>query len=282
MAIKSVSEWVSCPLEGRTYTRQFRKVPGFATTAQWWCDLSMAAGNPPANYYASTPGVAEILSRWDGLCTMDDKSPSETYLAKAMITATSANMVGQYKLCDYLLYYPFIDPDSLDEQTLTNSKSLERYTDGDGVQVMCVSQAPSTGSGSFTFKYYNQAGVEKTSPVNYCGTTSAPLGSIITSMPAVANMLGPFLKLADGDTGVRSITSVTMAVANGGLFAFVLVKPLIDFYIREASTTCEFEMISMRSGAIRIYDGAFLGFIAQTAASVSALPLVGQLEYYWK
>jgi hypothetical protein len=100
-------------------------------------------------------------------------------------------------------------------------------------------------------------------------------------MPAVSNMLGPFLSLADGDTGVRRIVSFTGLVANGGLCALVLVKPLIDVTLREASTASEVELLSGRAGAVRIYDGAFLGFLAQTAGSVSAVPLVGQLDYYW-
>lgn len=41
--------------DGRTHFCSLRKVPSQATVAGWWADLSMAAGNPPPNYYASTP-----------------------------------------------------------------------------------------------------------------------------------------------------------------------------------------------------------------------------------
>jgi hypothetical protein len=281
MGFLSIHDWVKAHLDGKVVYGQFRKIPGFASTAQWWSDLSMAAGNPPANFYASAPLVGERLSRWDSIFHGDDKAPSELYLTKALLTTSGAGMVGQFKLCDYLLYYPFIDMDSTDIQAVDNTKAIERYTDGEGVMVVAVSQAPTLGSGQFTFTYINQAGVQKTSPIQYCGTTSAPLGNIVTSQPATVAGLGPFLKLADNDTGVRSIINFTGIVANGGLCALVLVKPLIDYAVREASTPCEYEMISQRPGVVRIYDGAFLGFMAQTGATVASVPLVGQLTFVW-
>jgi hypothetical protein len=281
MSIPSIHAYCRAILNGATVSGQFRKVPGFSTAAYWWSDFSMAAGNPPANFYASAPLVAERLGRWDSLFHGDDKAPSEQYLYRCALTSTSANMAGQYKLCDYLLYYPFVDMDSTDEQTFDNSKAILRYTTGDNVQVIAVSQAPTIGSGTFTFRYVNQDGVEKVSPLQYCGPSSAALGSIVTSQPASVAAIGPFLKLADNDTGVRRVISFTGVAANGGLCALVLVRPLMDFVLREAFTVCELELLSMRPGVVRVYDGAFLGFIVNATASVATNPLVGQLDFLW-
>jgi hypothetical protein len=281
MGFFNVNGFVQAALNGKFVSGHFRKIPGWASVANWWVDMSMAAGNPPANFYASTPLIAQRLSRWDSIFHGDLKSPSETYLLRAALVTSGANAAGQYKLCDYLLYYPFIDMDSTDQQLLDNTAIIDRYTDGAGVMAIAVCQAPTAGSGQFTFQYVNQNGVTKTSPIQYCGSTSAGFANIVTSQPASVAGLGPFLKLADNDTGIRSILSYTGSVANGGLCCFVLVKPLMDFVIREVSTVSETEMISTRCGAVRVEDNAFLGFLAQTAGSVSAVPVTGQLDFVW-
>lgn len=100
-------------------------------------------------------------------------------------------------------------------------------------------------------------------------------------MPAATGMLGPFLHLAAGDRGVRSIKGFTGLVSNGGLCALVLVKPLANLVLREANTPYEIEFPVNNAAIPRIYDGAFLGLLANTAGSVSALPLVGQLDFRW-
>jgi hypothetical protein len=46
----------------------------------------------------------------------------------------------------------------------------------------------------------------------------------------------PFLTLATGDTGIRSIVSVTFDTPDIGLLAFVLVKPLEQIILRENTT----------------------------------------------
>jgi hypothetical protein len=281
LPFNSVHDYVAAMLDGKTVSGNFRKVPGYATTANWWFDLSMASGNPPANFYASTPLFAQVLSRWDSIFHGDNQAPSEMYLHRLYLATSGAGMVGEFKLCDYLLYYPFIDMDSTDQQDLNNAVALPRYTTGEGVLPVAISQAPSTGSGQFTFRYVNQSGITRTSPVQTGSSSPAQYGSVITGQPASAGQYGPFLTLAYGDTGVRQILSLTNISSNGGLCAIALVKPLLDIPLREASTPMELELLTMRSGAIRIYDGAFLGFLAQTGASVASVPLVGQFDYVW-
>jgi hypothetical protein len=281
MGFSSVNALVRASLEGRSRKANFRKVPGFASTANWWVDLSMAAGTPAANFYASSPLEAAALNEWKSIYHGDALTDKEMYLTRLSLMSSGSGMVGQFKLLDYLLYYPFVDGDSTDPQPMDNTLTLDRCADGAGVMAMAVSQAPTGGSGIFTFEYVNQNGATKTSPAQYCGTTSAPLGSLITSQPATVAGFGPFLNLAGNDTGIRQINSITFSTSNGGLCAIVLVKPLIDVWIREISTEHEFELLTMRCALPRIYDTSFLGFIAQTGASVASAPLVGRFDYAW-
>lgn len=266
---------------GRTHFCSLRKVPSQATVAGWWADLSMAAGNPPPNYYAAAPLIAKRLDPYDGIFHGADPSPATKHLHRLGLMTPTAAMVGQYRLLDYLLYYPFVDADSTDAQALDNTTALARYTDGAGVQVMAVAVTPSTGSGTFTFDYVNQDGNAATSPVQSCSTTAANIASIVTSQQAVAGMPGgPFLKLASGDTGVRSITSVTFVVPNGGLISLVLVRPIVDIAIREINTMAELLTIQHRPMPTVAGD-AYLGLIANVAGSIAAGTLTGYAQFIW-
>lgn len=278
----NVKAYVDAILGGAEHFCSFRKVPSQATTAGWWADLSMAAGNPLPNYYASAPLAAATLDGMRGIFHGVAQAPASKFLTQIGVVTPTAGLVGQYRLMDYLLYYPFVDGDETDTQLMDNTVTLPRYEDGEGVQVMAVAVAPTTGGGTFTFDYINQDGNLVTSPVQGCSSASAGISSIVTSSPAVANTNGPFLKLANGDTGVRSIQSVQMIVANGGLMALVLVRPIADTVVREVNTMKEVVYVSSRPGPPRILDGAYLNFIVLCAASIAAGTLTGFAKFAWR
>ena len=267
--------------EGRTHSCSFRKVPSQASTAGRWVDLSMAAGNPVPNYYASAPLAASTLGAFQGIFHGDAKSPASKHLTELNLTTPTAALVGVYRLLDYLVYYPFVDLDDTDAQVMDNTTPLPRYATGAGVRPMLVSVAPTIGGGSFTFDYVNQDGVSKTAPTQSFSVASANIASIITSERGTAAGGRVFLALADGDTGVRSITSWTNIVSNGGLGALVLAKPLADVAIREINTPAEMSWPNMQPGAPRIYDGAYLNFIMNCAATVAAGTLSGRASFAW-
>ena len=141
--------------------------------------------------------------------------------------------------------------------------------------------APTTGGGSFSFTYINQDGIEQTAPTQSFSTAAANIASIITSEQATAAGGQPFLRLASGDTGIRSIVTWTNLGASGGLGAVALVKPLTDHVIREINTPSEITLVSMRPGAPRVVDGAYLGLIMNCAATVAAGLLVGRANFAW-
>ena len=298
---KNIRAWVdSATDDGKGWISVFRKVPAAtATIAGQWFDYSQGSGIPVPNYYASSPLVAARLDGGKGIW-VPSVTPESMFLRKVVaMTAASGVTVATSQnqtliLLDYLLYYPFIDMDaSGEEQGLFNTLTLPRYTTGAGVKMMIVAQAPTVGGGNFTVRYTNQAGVEKTSPLTYC-VAAQPSGGLVSAVTVAAG-ISPFIPLAEGDTGVRSIQGITMNVANGGLAALVLVKVIETTYVREecrrptSSPTesygdaSELERIRMLAGAPRVYDGAFLGFIGWTqAGSVASAPLVGFLETVWR
>lgn len=269
---------------GRVRMCSFRKVPSAAaaSVAQWWVDLSMLPGNPLPNYYAAAPLAAAVLDGSRGIFHGSDVSPASKHLLSMHLTTPSAAFVGPYILLDYALYYPFVDLDDLDEQIMDNTTPLPRHTTGEGVKPMIVCVAPTVGGGTFQFNYVNQAGAAKTSPVQSYSTAVANIGSIVTSEPATTAGGRIFAQLADGDSGVRSITSWTNIVSNGGLAAVVLVKRVtLDLPILELNATVEREYPQHANGMPLIPDGAYLNLITKCAASVASSTIAGGCEFVW-
>lgn len=266
---------------GQVHSAHIRKIPSQASTAGQWVDLSMAAGQPQPNYYASSPLEAATLNPLRGIFAGDDVSPLDKYVGEISLVAASANAVGQYQLLDYLLYYPFVDLDDTAEQVLDNTTAqLTRYTDGAGVRAMLVLVAPTTGGGSFTYNYVNQVGVTRSSPVVACNTTAANIATIGTSQQAVANAGALFLPLASGDTGIREITSVQMLVPNGGLAALVLVMPISEISVRELNVPAERNYLS-EGKAAKVLPGAYLNLVMNCAGTVAAVTIAGRVSFVW-
>lgn len=299
---RNIKEWVLSEDDGKVHYGMFRKfVPsGAITIAGQWFDYSTASSYPVANYYASAPKVAARIDSDSGIY-VPSVTPEKQFVRKLVVmsaaagvtTTTSQNQI--LILMDYLLYYPFIDLDAVaEEQAMTNVTTLNRYTDGNGVMMMMVSQSATAGGGSFTVTYTNSAGVAgRVTPVTYC-VAAQPSGAIVNATGYAAST-HPFIPLQEGDKGVRSVQSVTMVGANGGLGAIVLVKPLMWTYVREEcrratsspvesnGDATEIERIRMQSGTAQIVDGAVLGFIGRTSAgTIASSVLVGTLETVWR
>lgn len=281
MAFANVKEYVDA-IEGGSFSQaSIRKVPSQASVAGTFVDLSMAAGNPKPQYYASAPFEAAVLNGAEGIFHGYDKSPADMYVTELMLVTPTTALTGRYILSDYLLYYPFVELDNLDTQVMDNTTTLPRYTDGEGVRVMMIAQAPTAGSEQFTFEYVNQDGATKTSPVQLCSSSVVNIASVVTCQPATIAGTGAFLTLADGDSGVRQINSVTVTVGGGGLAALVLVKPLMDHTIYEINTPSEVSSVTMRGAMPQVYDGAYLGLLNHCTATVAAGQLAGRINYAW-
>lgn len=298
MGFGNVAAWANSDADGRSWWSFFRKVPAStATVTGQWFDYSTASGVPVPNYYASSPLVAATLEAEKGIYVPEQDTAR--YIKRTIVMSAAASVTGTTNqnqplmLLDYLLYYPFIDLDAAgEEQVMDNTVTLQRYTDGVGVQMMMVAQAPTVGSGTFTVKYIDEYDVEQTTSTIYCAAAQ-PSGALVTAVTAAAG-ISPFIPLVAGGRGVKSIVSVTVGVANGGLAAIVLVKPMDMSYTREecrrptSSPTesygdaMEVERIRQRAGTIRIEDGAFLGWVGKgVAGSLASAPLVGVIESFW-
>jgi hypothetical protein len=281
---KTIGEVIDSELNGKVRNYIWRKTPSQTTVAGLWYDLSYAPGMPPPNYYIGSPLTATQLkqSTDGGLYHGPNVSPSEKYLRKITTYANaSTGLPMNAILCDYLLFYPFIDESTTDPQTMTNTLSLPRYTDGKGVQVTAIMTNAGTGGQQFYFTYTNQDGVTGRTSQTVTMNTSTAVGTIICSNTATNNAGNPFIGLQDNDSGVRVIESVVMLGVDTGLFCLALVKPLIQTCFRETIVPYEKDLLIPTTTLDKIYDDAFLGFLALPQGALNATVLRGDLKVIW-
>jgi hypothetical protein len=282
MGLKTISEVVNCELDGKVRNYTWRKTPSQATTSGIWFDLSMSPGMPvPKYWFDATPLTAKAVyqSTDGGLYHGPDVSPSEKYL-RAITTQANASTALPMNaiLCDYLLYYPSTDDGSTDEQLMDNTVTLPRYTDGKGVQILAVTVGPRTGGQTFTIKYTNSDGIADRATTVTTQNTSTVIGSVTGSNTAINNASNPFISLQAGDSGVRSIQSITMGGSDVGLMSLILVKPLVQTCFREVTVPYEKDFLIPTNDLIRIYDNAFLNFLVLPLGTLAATTLRGDLK----
>lgn len=171
MGFRTVPEWAGAHEAGRRHITTFRKaVSSAATAAGDYVDYTYFAGNPVANFYASSPLESALVEQDKGIrLPAGDQWLRDLMVMSAASSATSTTNQNQtLLLCDYLMYYPFIDTDAVgEEQVLVNSVSLPRRT--------TVTQTAEQCALNTDFKLGTVAGSPGTPPTNW-GVSGAPTG----------------------------------------------------------------------------------------------------------
>lgn len=286
MALRNVSDLVAAEDAGRFWFSAWRKTPTQTTGAGIWFDLSMSPGNPVPNYYAASPNISIALrqSTDGGIPHGGSVSPLKKHLKQfTAMTATATAVPLPMILCDYLMFYPFVDMSITDEQVMENTVTLPRSTSGVGVNIMPVEVAGQSGIGNprFNVRYTNSDGVSgRVTPTVACNTQVVN-GTIITGSPNTALSAGPFLPLQGADRGVRSIEGVTFLTGDVGLISFVLVKPIENIAIRTIDAPAERVPFTDFSDLPVIEDDAYLNLIACPQGTLSGAPLQGTITTIW-
>jgi hypothetical protein len=155
--------------------------------------------------------------------------------------------------------------------------ALTRYTTGEGVMagIVIYTTVGTTGT-TISINYTNQAGTSgRISTVTSFGGTGFREGNILIIIPLQA-----------GDTGIRSIESVTVAATTGtaGNFGVCMFKPLAMISLESASGTMPLDAVS--SGGIigslcEINPNACLTFVAipaiVTGQSIAAALILAEV-----
>ena len=181
-------------------------------------------------------------------------SGAGTLRVRSASMATGPTSVGGvFVLADRLSHQGGLSGASSSEQT-TNlpTAALTRYTTGEGVWPLIEVYANlGISETTVTASYTNQAGTAGRT------STATTLGSTYR-YPAVTRLLTPMA----GDTGVRSVESVTLAGSTGttGNFGVTLIKPLLWIPVVPQLDTVYYDGLrgDFGGGMCEVQDGACL------------------------
>lgn len=251
--------------EGKFHYQYLRKSTFSPTTVGFFIDMNQTSLLPKYNAFVGAQLAFTPLtgSANNGIYTGPSISGHTKYLASWYHSSdSSGSAISTVYLNDYLGFYPLIDLDSADLQETDNTQTLTRYTDGEGVRIVLIVQAPMTVTGPLTITYTNSQGVSgRTVTFNLIvglaiGVCASGTGTVTTAGTAT-----PFFPLANGDTGVRSIESFQLASTTGGFICAALVKPIAT--TAEYAFGCPVEKYFGFSPTMvpEIKDGAYLNLM---------------------
>ncbi len=279
---------------GKFYRTDWQKST-FATTAHTaglWYSLMRGGGNPAADTILGTgtnlafQALSDTVATASGIPHGGNVGDYKVLLNAAAQTAAATTAPCVLMLVDILGFYPVTTVTTTGAQTLNNTVTLPRYTDGAGVQAFLT---PSTVMGAatpnITLNYTNSAGTAgKATPATLpIGNTAAAVTSIVHSGTGTGKY-GPFIPLAAGDAGIRSVQSINLSASYvSGVLNLVLCKPIMTLPITTLGVTAERDLVNQFASMPRIYDGACLNWLMLAgAATPVAAPLSGHLEFGWK
>lgn len=291
MAFSSMDELISEITAGKFNRADWNKITGgSAYAAGRWYDFSSLGGTPVANAWAGTALAWRTCDESTGNGTQifgiphgGNVSTDTKHVLNVMgVTGVATGVPGVLMLVDLQGYWPGISNNTTSAQTLTGTPTL-RYASGAGCRLYAVQTAAAGATAqNIALSYTDQGGTAgNTLPVTVACTASAIAGHITHSGTA-ANNYGPFLPLANGDTGVQNVATVTMSAANTGTFALCLARPLLTLPLTTVSVAAERDLLNQLPSLPRVYDGACLVWLyfagAATAASTN---FYGAVELGW-
>lgn len=295
MGFSSLDDFVSEVTDAGKFNRtDFNKITGAAAyTAGRWYDLSGLAGFPVANTFSGTALAAQTPSDASGFGIYHggNVSTDTKHAINVAAMATAATGVpGVMMLVDLCLYYPGIAMNTASRQTLVNSTTLSRYTNGNGLRSWLT---VTTGLGANAHNIDNGAGTG-TEYVNQAGSTAVHPGTIsctasaitphITHSGLAANNFGPFMPLAAGDYGVRKYNyfKLSAAPAGAGVAALCIGRPLCTIPLFTTSVLTERDLLNQLPSLPQIQDGACIVPLFYAGANVAASTnFYGSLETAW-
>ncbi len=293
MAIQSIDNLINSISAGKTTRFDWNKITGAAAyTAGRWYEMLSLNGSPVGTAF---PGTALTWKTCDestgdgtnafGIPNGGNVSTDIKHILNMAAWATAATGVpSTLMLVDVQGYYPGINMNSNSPQALLGTPTL-RYSNGVGVRAfLCARATTGATAHNIALSYTNQSATAgRTLPVTVAATASAIVPHIVHSGTA-ANNYGPFLPLAQGDTGIQSVQTVTLSAASGtaSTAALVLAKPLAQITLGVASLMTEKDLPNQIPSLPQVKDGACLGFLLGAGAAVAAsTTFAGQTEVVW-
>lgn len=194
----------------------------FNTIANTWSTIFSQSGLPQAGTYTAIPGGAAPDRTNAGALTLLLANPGGG-LDRYLLTLgfTSAQIMNMLMLVDLLVAAGNISLTTGAAQTI-NTTALTRYTSGAGVMMTYEVTTTPGPAATLSASYTNQAGTAGQITPSFQTVASATTGRL---MPVT---IGPFTPLQSGDSGVRSVETITVSVTSAaGVLALNLFMPLM-------------------------------------------------------
>jgi len=276
----------STTVDGKFVRTDWNKnvLPTTTQAAGLWYDLSCGAGNPgsDAAYGGGTNKAFQSLDDTSttspGIPHGGDVSAETKHIINASaFSAAATTMPAVFMLVDRLGFYPIRTVTTTGDQALDNTVVFPtgRHTNGAGLRayVVCSSGAATTAMGAATpnirMTYTNQAGTagQLTPSVLPVGTTAAPKGNIVYSGTG-AGKYGPFMPLAAGDSGIRSVQQFNLSASYlSGVLNLVICRPLLTLPMTTIGVAAERDLLNQVPSLPRVFDGANLSWLMYAGAA---------------
>lgn len=246
-------------LAGMQYPREIVKALTGTMVAGRPHSLLYLAGIPGAAV-APTPGLGgAALTTYAGQLPFTNPASGNTHVARL---AGQATIAGQLLLVDRLWHNSGIVITQTTPQTIDSvawpARSADGTANGEGVLVgVEVSAVTGAGTPTLTIGYTNQAGT--------AGKTGTNVVAAVAS--SIAGTFYP-IGLAAGDTGVRSIQTLTLSATwTSGTIHLVAYRILARLELTAANTPNAIDCLT--SGFSRMYDNSvpFVIFVPSTTTT---------------
>lgn len=302
MGFNSLDDFINkTTVDGQFVRTDWNKnaLPTTVQVAGMWHDLATGAGNPGADsaYGGGTNKAFQALTDASttspGIPHGGDVSPATKHIVNASaFSAGATSMPAVFMLVDRLGFYPITTTTTTGDQALDNTVVFPtgRHTNGAGLRayVVCSSGAATTAMGAGTpnirMTYTNQSGTagQLTPTVLPAGLTAAPKGTIVYSGTG-AGKYGPFLPLAAGDSGIRSVQQFNLsATYTSGVLNLVICRPLLTLPMTTIGVAAERDLLNQVPSLPRIYDGANLSWLMYAGAATPVnTSYTGHLDFAW-
>lgn len=209
----------------------------------------------------SAPTTAAVPTRSTTGAMGQNNPAANQHIVRASINGQSPSV---WWLVDRLSHQGGLSGTATGAQT-TNlpTAALTRYTDGVGVLMgLTIYTQIGVSATTVTCSYTNEGGTAgRTSLATDFGGTSFREASRLILMP-----------LQEGDSGVRSVESVTLAASTGtvGNFGVTLFRPILPLVIPIANQTFEWDpLLNLGGQAPEIVDDACLCWLCLPSAASS-------------
>ena len=248
MAITSLDQL----LAASNQLKSFGKVSMTAKAAGTFQSLWTAAGLPAAGANPASLAMVIPTSATAGALPFVNPATGLSYISKI---SSSQQTIGTLILYDRIAHSSGLNG-TLTTAQAVNGAALTRHTTGEDVELFLeVYTATGATASNVTISYTNSAGV--------AGRTTPAVAMQVT--PVVGQMLP--IPLQAGDTGIRSVQSVTLSAstATAGNFGITLVKRIAEIPITVAGTGVVLDPFAL--GFPQIANDACLSFMVVTSTT---------------